>query len=67
MNDQIVSRASQFDRGQAAFNRGDSRDSHNMNWHAPALADWLAGFDQAALAWHLATRPQAQVVEVSPP
>ena len=62
MTDQIVSRSMIFDRGAAAFNAGRTRDSHNMNWHSPALADWVAGFDHAAQVWHKATNKQAIVV-----
>lgn len=62
MNDQIVSRATMFDRGAAAFNAGRPRDSHNMNWHSPALPDWLAGYDHAAQTWAKATNKQAIVV-----
>ncbi|MGI4717233.1 MAG: hypothetical protein ACRYGO_07410 [Janthinobacterium lividum] len=64
MTDQIVTRASIFARGEAAFNAGRPRDSHNMNWHSPALDDWLAGFDHAAQVWHIATRKQAVVAMV---
>lgn len=62
MTDQIVSRKMMFDRGADAFNAGRTRDSHNMNPWAPALADWLAGFDRAAQVWHQATNKQAVVV-----
>ncbi|WP_288379812.1 hypothetical protein [uncultured Massilia sp.] len=50
--DQIISREAMRQRGAEAFNDGRPRDSHNMNWHSPALAEWLAGFDEAAQAWH---------------
>ena len=62
MTDQIVSRAMIFDRGAAAFTAGRPRDSHNMNWHSPALPDWLAGYDHAERLWSAATRKQAVVV-----
>ena len=52
MNDQIVSRATMFARGEAAFAAGHSRDSHGMNSWAPAVPDWLAGYDHAAQVWH---------------
>lgn len=60
--DQIVSRASMFDRGADAFTAGRPRDSHNMNWHSPALVDWLAGYDHAQRRWEKATNKQAVVV-----
>jgi hypothetical protein len=50
MTDQIVSRDDIRAKARAAFERGDSRDSHNMNWHATALADWLEEYDRLALA-----------------
>ena len=62
MTDQIVSRSMIFDRGAAAFNAGRTRDSHNMNWHSPALTDWLAGYDHAQRRWDEATSKQAVVV-----
>lgn len=68
MDEAIIPRATIRQRGADAFNAGRSRESHNMNWHSSALAEWLAGFDQAAQAWHRSTRQQAEVVvEVSPP
>lgn len=69
MTDQIVSRESMRARGRNAFNAGRSRDSHDMNPWAAALADWHQGYDQAAQEWRRVARPQAQVVlaEVSPP
>ncbi len=48
--EQIISREAMRQRGAEAFNAGRTRDSHNMNWHSPALAEWLAGFDEAAHA-----------------
>lgn len=60
--DQIVSRSMIFDRGVDAFNAGKPRDSHNMNWHSPALVDWRAGYDHAARLWAKATNKQAIVV-----
>lgn len=47
MNDPIVPRAYFRALGREAFLAGRPRDSHNMNWHAPALVDWSAGWDQA--------------------
>lgn len=48
MADAILSRALMRERGGAAFLAGQSRDSHNMNWHAVGLPDWLKGYDAAA-------------------
>lgn len=48
MTEQIRNREHMQAKGRDAFLRGDSIDSHNMNWHAAALADWLAGYNQAA-------------------
>lgn len=48
MSDPIVSRARMRNKGRQAFLAGESRDSHYMNWHAPALVDWHTGFDEAA-------------------
>ena len=62
MCDQIVSRSMIFDRGAAAFNAGHPRDSHNMNWHSPALPDWLAGWDHAAQESCAFFRKQAEIV-----
>lgn len=62
MDQSITSRAAVRQRGADAFNAGKPRDSHNMNWHADALGDWLFGYDQAAQAWHRALRQQAEVV-----
>lgn len=64
MCDQIVSRSMIFDRGAADFNAGRPRDSHNMNWHSPALPDWLAGYDHAAKVWAQATNKQAVAIMV---
>jgi len=45
MADSIFPRAIMRERGAAAFRAGKSRDDHAMNWHAPALAEWLTGYD----------------------
>ena len=47
MNNPIIPRAYFRRLGREAFLAGDSRNSHGMNWHAPALVDWSAGYDQA--------------------
>lgn len=46
----IVSRASIRAMARAAFERGQARDSHNMNPGAAALVDWLAEYDRCAHA-----------------
>jgi len=48
MTEPIFSKDTIQRRARAAFERGDSRDSHHMNWHAPALAVWLAEYDRLA-------------------
>lgn len=48
MNDPIASRDTICALGRAAFEAGEARDSHCMNWHAICLPDWLAGYDEAA-------------------
>lgn len=51
MNDSIASQAQIRAKAAAAFARGQSRDSHGMNWHALALPTWLDEYDRlAALA-----------------
>lgn len=35
-------------RARAAFEAGKSRDSHEMNWHAAALVDWLEEYNRLA-------------------
>lgn len=44
----IVSREQIHAKGRAAFAAGKGRDSHEMNWNALCLPDWLAGYDEAA-------------------
>jgi hypothetical protein len=46
MNDQIVSRDDICELAREAYARGVGRDEHGFNWHAPALADWLAEWDR---------------------
>jgi hypothetical protein len=58
--EQIVSRDTIRARARAAFDSGASRDSHNMNPDAAALADWLSEYDRCAQAWH------AELYEVEP-
>ena len=43
----IITMAQQRERGARAFMLGKSRDSHGMNWHAPALQAWQDGWDKA--------------------
>jgi hypothetical protein len=54
---EIVSRENIRERARLAFAAGKCRDSHEMNWHAPALPTWLHEYDRlAADAKHLAQR-----------
>lgn len=48
--DNIVSREEIRRRAREAFARGAGRDDHNMNWFAPAVADWQAEWDRCAAA-----------------
>lgn len=48
MPDQIVSRDAIRDKAREAFERGASRDSHHMNWHAAARVTWLQEYDRLA-------------------
>lgn len=45
---EIITREAIRAKGAAAFRAGFSRNSHGMNFDAIALADWLAGYDDAA-------------------
>ncbi len=47
---QIVSIESIRENAREAFHAGMLRDEHGMNWHAPALADWLAEYDRLTKA-----------------
>ena len=49
MSDQIISREQIRERAQRAFQSGQSRDSHGMNWSASALVTWLAEYDRLAM------------------
>jgi hypothetical protein len=46
MTDQIISREQIRAKARAAFEAGQPRDSHNMNWHASALPTWLGEYDR---------------------
>jgi hypothetical protein len=50
MDGQIISRLAMFNRGVSHYVAGRARDQHNMNHHAAALPDYLAGWDAAAKA-----------------
>lgn len=50
MTDQIVTIAHIEAMAEEAFDRDEPRTAHNMNWHAPALATWLAAYDRRAAA-----------------
>ena len=45
VDESIVSRQAIRDRARAAFLRGAGREDHNMNWHAPAVKEWQAQWD----------------------
>jgi hypothetical protein len=48
MDEPIISRETMRARGRAARAAGLGRDEHNMNWHAAAIAEWQAGWDEQA-------------------
>ncbi|MEC5164046.1 hypothetical protein [Janthinobacterium sp. CG_S6] len=51
MSIQIVSIEQIKEKAREAFERGQSRDSHAMNWHSAALPTWLEEYDRlSALA-----------------
>ena len=53
---QIIPRSLIEAKACRAFFDGLPRSAHNMNWHAPALACWLAAYDRCAIQYpHLAT------------
>ena len=57
MDHSIVSRETIRAMARSAFERGQGRESHNMNSGAAALVDWLDEYDRctrAALAQLLA-------------
>ena len=62
MTFQIVSRQAMFQRGAAAFVKGQGVDDHHMNPGAPAIADWQAGWRNAQLAYLRATKPQVELM-----
>ena len=45
---EIISRERIRERARKAFQAGQSRDSHNMNWHSDARTTWLIEFDHLA-------------------
>lgn len=45
--DQIATRSFFRKKGYDAALRGAGREDHNMNWFAPALPEWYAGYDLA--------------------
>lgn len=47
MPEQIISREYVRSLGRLAFKAGHGRESHRMNWHAAAVVDWYAGWDEA--------------------
>ena len=67
MDEAIIPRSTIRARGAAAFNAGRSRDAHNMNPGAAALAEWLEGFDEALQAWEVDQLLAGDLAEVSAP
>lgn len=65
MTDQIVSREAIRAKARAAFQRGQSRDSHEMNWHSPALSTWLDEYDRMANMARLAANQQNLPLAIS--
>lgn len=52
--EQIISRTAMRARGAAAFNKDQDRESHGLSPLSSAIDDWLAGFDEAAMAAYCA-------------
>lgn len=48
MGDIIIGQDTIRRMAREAFERGDPRDSHGFNWHAPALNTWLEEYDRQA-------------------
>jgi len=48
----LVSPEMHFDRGYAAFRRGESINGHNMNPGAPAITDWQRGYRASQMDSH---------------
>lgn len=44
--DEIIPRETIRARGRAARAAGKGRNDHNMNWHAEAVTEWQAGWDE---------------------
>ncbi len=68
MCEPIFKRETMRQRGIDAHAAGRPRDDHNMNPWAPALPDWLEGWDHAALlkAYHApAERAQVELAQVA--
>lgn len=47
MIDQVISKDAIRRKGAEARRRGQARDSHGFNWHAPAIEAWEEGYDEA--------------------
>lgn len=66
--DSIISRDTIRARARAAFERGEARDSHDMNPEAVALAVWLEEYDLRTAEQSQDRRWNAtELAEVSPP
>lgn len=48
ITDSIVTPDDIRQKARDAFARGDGRDDHGFNWHAPALPVWQEEWDRCA-------------------
>lgn len=64
MTDPIIPKDMIRAKAREEFAMGHGRDDHGFNWHAEcAIETWQQEWDRL----HAITRPQAQIVMVSPP
>lgn len=52
MDLQIMIQNQHFKHGEAAALRGDDVNTHGLRWDAPALNDWLRGYNSARAQQH---------------
>lgn len=52
MDHSIIPRDAIRAQARAEFERGASRDAHNLVPGSPAHDEWLAEYDRCALAWY---------------
>jgi hypothetical protein len=71
VSDQIIPIALIEAKAEAAFARGDGRDDHGFNWHAPAIEHYQAAWDRCAAEANDqstdASEMVGQLAEASPP